>query len=87
MRYKTILAAKIEEEKKEALQQNKLKKKNGITEKNVVVKKRTGKQFLCTILMGLVNLIRFVFAAIGILAMIEPTLREAFVHEIMSFLS
>lgn len=86
MRYKTILAAKVEEERKEALQQEKLKEKNGITGKEVVVKKRTRKQFFKAILMGLLNLIRFTLAMVGVLVLIDPTLREAFFQEILNFI-
>lgn len=86
MRYKTILAAKIEEERKEELQQKKLKEKNGIDENDVIVKKRTKKQFSHAILAGLLNIIKFIFVAIGILVMIDPTLRETFIQEILSFI-
>lgn len=87
MRYKTILAAKIEEEKKEELQQKKLKEKNGIDESDVIVKKRTKKQFSHAILAGLLNIIRFIFAAIGILVVIDPALRETFIQEILGLIA
>lgn len=87
LRYKTILAAKVEEERKEALQQEKLKEKNGITEKEVVVKKRTGKQFSKAVLIGLLNLIRFALAMVGVLVLIDPTLREAFLQEVLNFIA
>lgn len=87
MRYKTILAAKIEEEKKEELQQKKLKEKNGIDENDVIVKKRTKKQFGHAIFAGLLNIIRFIFAAIGILVMIDPALRETFIQEVLGLIA
>ena len=86
MRYNPILTAKIEEEKKESLKQEKLKEKNGIEDENVIVKKRTGRHLLHAILMGILYIIRFLLAAVGVLVLIDPTLREAFFYAIQSFI-
>lgn len=86
MRYNPILTAKIEEEKKESLKQEKLKEKNGIEDKNVIVKKRTGRHLLHAILMGILYIIRLLLAAVGVLVLIDPTLREAFFYAIQSFI-
>ena len=86
MRYNPILTAKIEEEKKESLKQEKLKEKNGIEDENVIVKKRTGRHLLHAILMGILYIIRLLLAAVGVLALIDPTLREAFFYTIQSFI-
>lgn len=85
MRYKTILNKKIEEEEKAAAKQERLKKENGITESDIVVKKRTGKHILKTIFFGALYLVRLIFAAIGALVLIDPALREAFITAILSF--
>ena len=86
MRYNPILTAKIEEEKKESLKQEKLKEKNGIEDENVIVKKRTGRHLLHAILMGILYMIRLLLAAVGVLVLIDPTLREAFFCAIQSFI-
>ena len=86
MRYNPILTAKIEEEKKESLKQEKLKEKNGIEDENVIVKKRTGRHLLHEILMGILYIIRLLLAAVGVLVLIDPTLREAFFYAIQSFI-
>lgn len=86
MRYNPILTAKIEEEKKELLKQEKLKEKNGIEDENVIVKKRTGRHLLHAILMGILYIIRLLLAAVGVLVLIDPTLREAFFYTIQSFI-
>ena len=86
MRYNPILTAKIEEEKKESLKQEKLKEKNGIEDENVIVKKRTGRHLLHAILMGILYIIRLFLAAVGVLVLIDPTLREAFFYTIQSFI-
>ena len=86
MRYNPILTAKIEEEKKESLKQEKLKEKNGIEDENVIVKKRTGRHLLHAILMGILYIIRLLLAAVGVLVLIDPTLREAFFYTIQSLI-
>lgn len=86
MRYNPILTAKIEEEKKESLKQEKLKEKNGIEDETVIVKKRTGKHLLHAVLMGILYIIRLLLAAVGVLVLIDPTLREAFFNVIQSFI-
>ena len=86
MRYNPILTAKIEEEKKESLKQEKLKEKNGIEDENVIVKKRTGRHLLHAILMGILYIIRLLLAAVGVLVLIDPTLSDAFFYTIQSFI-
>lgn len=86
MRYNPILTAKIEEEKKESLKQEKLKEKNGIEDENVIVKKRTGRHLLHAVLMGIIYIIRLFLAAVGVLVLIDPTLREAFFSAMQSFI-
>lgn len=82
-RYKSILAARIEEEQKEALKQEELKEKNGITEGDVVVKKKTASHFLRAVLFTILTIIRFTLCAIGILVLIEPTIRATFFNAIL----
>lgn len=83
MRYKTILNKKVEEEIKETAKQERLKEENGIVESDVVVKKRTGKHLLKSILFGILYLVRLIFAAIGVLVLIDPALRETFIVSIL----
>lgn len=82
MRYKVILNEKIEEEIRTAEKQEKLKEKNGISKSDVVVKKRTGKHLLKAILFGVFDFVRLILAAIGVLVLIDPTLREIFITAI-----
>lgn len=86
MRYKTILNKKVEEEIKETAKQERLKEENGIVESDVVVKKRTGKHLLKGILFGMLYLVRLIFAAIGVLVLIDPALRETFIASIQNFI-
>lgn len=83
MRYKTILNKKVEEEIKETAKQERLKEENGIVESDVVVKKRTGKHLLKSIFFGVLYLVRLIFAAIGVLVLIDPALRETFIASII----
>ena len=83
MRYKTILNKKVEEEIKETAKQERLKEENGIVKSNVVVKKRTGKHLLKSIFWGVLYLVRLIFAAIGVLVLIDPALRETFIVSIL----
>lgn len=83
MRYKTILNKKVEEEIKETAKQERLKEENGIVESDVVVKKRTGKHLLKSIFWGVLYLVRLIFAAIGVLVLIDPALRETFIVSIL----
>lgn len=85
MRYKTILNKKIEEETKATAKQEKLKEENGIVEPDVVVKKRTGKHLLKSIFFGALYIIRLILAAIGVLVLIDPALRETFIATILNF--
>lgn len=86
MRYKTILNKKVEEEIKETAKQERLKEENGIVESDVVVKKRTGKHLLKSIFWGVLYLVRLIFAAIGVLVLIDPALRETFIVSIQNFI-
>ena len=78
MRYKAVLEAKIEKEQVEEAAQEKIKEKNGILDSSVAVKKRSGKQMATSIMLSFLNLFRYMFAAVGVLVMIEPSLREQF---------
>lgn len=82
MRYKAILNEKIEEEIKAAEKQEKLKEKNGISKSDVVVKKRTGKHLLKAIFFCILDFARLILAAIGVLVLIDPALREIFITAI-----
>ena len=85
MRYKSILASKIEEEEKLNLKQEKLKEQNGI-EEDVTIKKRTAGHLLKGIGFGVLTIIRFALCAIGILTLIDPALREAFISSIQNII-
>ena len=77
MRYKTILDAKIEEEIQDKAQQEALKKKWHIAKDDVTVKKRAGRDLAITMTMRAAGIIRYVLAAIGVLAIVDPALRNA----------
>lgn len=86
MRYKMILNKKIEEEVRATAKQEKLKEENGIIESDVVVKKRTGKHLLKSIFLGVLYIMRLILAAIGVLVLIDPALRETFFASIQNII-
>lgn len=86
MRYKSILASKIEEEERLNQKQEKLKERNGI-EEDVTVKKRTAGHLLKGMGLGLLTVIRFLLCAIGTLTLIDPALREALMLSIQSLVN
>lgn len=86
MRYKTILAKKIEEEEREDEKQRELQEKAGIQDENIIVKKNPAPVILKHTLISLLNVIRYILVAIGVLAVAEPNLREALIFAVSSFL-
>ena len=86
MRYNAILDKKIEIEKTEDDKQQKLREKAGVTDETVTVKHNTGKMIFHHVLLNLLGVIRYVLAAIGILTLLEPTIRAALIATIAALL-
>lgn len=85
MRYKDILNKRIENELKEKKKEEKLKRSAGLTEaENVTVRRNTGNRIARNIIFGFLAVIRYILAAIGVLTLLEPTLRVLFLSQLMS---
>lgn len=78
MRYKEILTKKVEEEKREEKKQEKLKEAAGISDSTITVKKNTAWIIFKNIIRNILSTVKYVLVAIGVLTIIEPNMRTAF---------
>lgn len=85
MRYKEILTKKVEEEKREERKQERLKEVAGISDSTVTVKRNTAWIIFKNVIQNLLSIVKYVLVAIGVLTILEPNIRMAFISMLQKF--